>query len=183
MIGEPPSLPGAKRTRRPASSGSIEVIVGLAGTLAVLGVTETTAAGPLPDALLAYISQEYVVPFVSPLTSNGEPLPDTAEAADSLLQTLLMQCKLGAADRSQYYEPYCGRKPFPCVCDSHSETTGVVIDESARGRARNGGFQTVKRSCAAMEWLRHHRLGRCPPSAPEAGEEAYQESEYWWRDH
>ena len=65
------------RTRRPESSGSIEVIVGWAGNVTRLGVTDIVVAGPLPDVLLPYTSQEYVVPFVSAVSTKGEALPET----------------------------------------------------------------------------------------------------------
>ena len=77
MIGEPPSLAGAvKVTETEALPAVAAPIVGASGTVAGVTLSDAAEDGPFPTLLVARTVQVTAAPFIKPLTTIGEDVPE-----------------------------------------------------------------------------------------------------------
>jgi len=76
-MAAPPAPDGALKLTVAVPLAAVAVpIAGAPGTVAGVTLLEAAEAAPVPTLLVAVTAKMYVVPFVSPLTVRGLPVPD-----------------------------------------------------------------------------------------------------------
>ena len=76
-MADPPLLAGAVKLTVALAFPAVAVpMAGAPGTVAGVTLLEAAEAVPVPMLLVAVTAKMYVVPFVSPLTVRGLPVPD-----------------------------------------------------------------------------------------------------------